>query len=383
VRCGEDGKSQETCTEGDWKPTPCPAGAPICSQDQCVGIKHLALGDNHGCALFQDGHVRCWGSNTAGQLGNGQDGISYQNPATVVVGLNNAVQLAAGARHTCALLEGGTISCWGDNTRGQLGNDKDTTAYTPQPVAFKESFVQIAAGGRNTCARTADKKLWCWGDNNSQQLASFTQLYNKPTDMYFEPVDQFAVGEDFLCAKESQGVRCRGKNDWQQVGDTPSYLHTFDPFTSISELALGKNHGCIRSKHPNYNGAITCWGSSTNNKRGSFALQGQYTSAIAFTTGGNTLSLGHEHTCQIAPEPTVYVECFGDTSSYQLGNDQLILQKAVVSSVGATLLAAGSLHTCAYSPEKGLFCWGDNELGQTGSGGSGKNKFPAPVLWLS
>lgn len=381
TRCGEDGKSTETCQDGDWHATPCAIGVPVCAQGSCVGVKQLALGEAHSCALFEDGHVRCWGANTAGQLGNGLDGLSYQNPATVVVGLNDATQIVAGARHTCALRKDKTAVCWGDNTRSQLGYAGASTSSTPKPAELGAPVTKLAAGGANTCALFPDQGVRCWGDSTYGQISSSGFSTPSPSPFSFEATELFAVGDGFICAKTSQGVYCRGKNNMNQVGAEYSYTHNQVWFQNISELALGKDHACIRTQEDNAAGAIYCWGSSTNNKLGSFFLQGQYTQGIAFTSKGSSLSLGYEHLCQIAPAPGVFVECFGDTSHYQLGNDKLELTEAVKSSPEATLLATGGYHTCAYSPQKGLFCWGENEQGQTGSGGSGKNKLPAPVLW--
>ncbi|MFP2900915.1 RTX toxin, partial [Corallococcus sp. 4LFB] len=81
----------------------------------------LALGTQHTCALLDTGALRCWGANAYGQVGNGNP--DYATPLTAVAlasGLR-AVQVAAGAQHTCALLESGQLQCWGNGARGRLG----------------------------------------------------------------------------------------------------------------------------------------------------------------------------------------------------------------------------------------------------------------------
>lgn len=80
---------------------------------------------NHSCALLDDGTLRCWGVSQAGKLGYGnEDTIGDDElPASagaVPVG-GSVVELSLGAHHSCARLEGASIRCWGNNNVGQLG----------------------------------------------------------------------------------------------------------------------------------------------------------------------------------------------------------------------------------------------------------------------
>jgi alpha-tubulin suppressor-like RCC1 family protein len=90
----------------------------------------LAVGGFHACALLI-ASVECWGNDTSGQLGNGVAGGELE-PPTPVSGLAGAQRLSAGAFHTCALVNGGEVECWGANEAGQLGDG--TTADSPVPV---------------------------------------------------------------------------------------------------------------------------------------------------------------------------------------------------------------------------------------------------------
>jgi alpha-tubulin suppressor-like RCC1 family protein len=89
-------------------------------------VTALAAGAMHTCALLETGTVQCWGMNLSRQLGDGT--ATNRATPTEVVGLRGVTALAAGAMHTCALLETGTVQCWGNNAFGQLGN---VTARTP------------------------------------------------------------------------------------------------------------------------------------------------------------------------------------------------------------------------------------------------------------
>lgn len=93
----------------------------------------LAVGNAHACALRDDGSVTCWGQNFQGQLGSGSVGGSSFSPVDVP-GLSDVVELASGDRHTCALIEGGAVRCWGQGNLGQLGNADNGTADSGTPL---------------------------------------------------------------------------------------------------------------------------------------------------------------------------------------------------------------------------------------------------------
>ena len=117
------------------------------------GAKAIAAGDYHTCALLSDGTGKCWGYNLLGQLGSG---LFYANSTTPVAvsGLSGAKAMTAGSYHTCALLSGGTVDCWGWNLYGQLGIGSDTPSNVPVPTsALVPSLVWTSS---NTSAATID-----------------------------------------------------------------------------------------------------------------------------------------------------------------------------------------------------------------------------------
>ena len=139
-----------------------------------TGASGLAAGYGHACALLSNGTMRCWGENRQGQLGNG----ATANPGTAqpvtVTGISGVTAFTTGAYHTCAVLGGGTVRCWGRNDNAQLGNGTYTSSSTPVAVTGLTGVTAISGGGTHTCAVLSDATVRCWGENEFGQLGTGT-----------------------------------------------------------------------------------------------------------------------------------------------------------------------------------------------------------------
>jgi len=146
----------------------------------------LTVGQDHACARLDDGTVKCWGLNDQGQLGLGDvqargDGPNEMGVNLPVVDLGpgrTVVQIAAGVRHTCARLDDGTVKCWGRNNAGQLGlGDTQIRGDGPNEMGVNlpaldlgPEGIALTPGGEHTCARLDDGRVKCWGWNLYGQL---------------------------------------------------------------------------------------------------------------------------------------------------------------------------------------------------------------------
>ncbi|HEX2503275.1 MAG TPA: hypothetical protein VHK00_04985 [Miltoncostaeaceae bacterium] len=138
----------------------------------------IAAGDFHTCAVLDDGSMRCWGFGTSGQLGTGATAdVGDNEPAAagvVVLPPGRAARaVAGGAGHTCAVLDNGTVSCWGFGANGRLGYGNATQRTTPGgPVALGSgrTAAAIAAGDAHTCAILDNAAVRCWGFGGQGRL---------------------------------------------------------------------------------------------------------------------------------------------------------------------------------------------------------------------
>ncbi len=185
------------------------------------GVRTVDAGGVHTCALTSAGGVMCWGYNQFGQLG---DGSRHDRHVPVgVSGLSSGIRMiAAGGLHTCALTNHGTVECWGQNAQGQLGDGTTRARLTPVTVKGLGGAVAIAAGDSYTCALIAAGKVECWGWNANGQLGrGTTKTSLTPVAVPgLSGVTAIAAGASHVCAvMKGGGLRCWGANRYGQLGD--------------------------------------------------------------------------------------------------------------------------------------------------------------------
>src|SRR5262249_22024037 len=135
--------------------------------DDLGTVKQLAVGYYAACALIDDGTVRCFGTGDSGELGDGERTTLATKPVTVK-DLGEVEQVAGGSRLFCARRKNGSVWCWGKNDYGQIGDGtwgKGRVATVPSKVKGIDDAVEIAVGNETACARRSDASIACWGSN--------------------------------------------------------------------------------------------------------------------------------------------------------------------------------------------------------------------------
>ncbi len=196
------------------------------------GVASIVLNQNFSAALRSDGTVWTWGENSDGQLGLGTPpepgqphtpDITPRRQATQVPGLQGAVAVALGYRHTLVLLEDGTVRAFGDNADGQLGDGTIESRDYPVPVQGLTDVVKLVGGSQHSAALKRDGTVWVWGRNTYGNLgAGTTDADDHPTPARvpgLEQVVDLANGRDHLLALHSDGtVSAWGLDANGQVG---------------------------------------------------------------------------------------------------------------------------------------------------------------------
>jgi alpha-tubulin suppressor-like RCC1 family protein len=371
--------------------TPTNFGPPETARSQV----HLGSGvGEHTCVIVIGGAVWCWGGNASGQHG---DGTQDDHWAPVRADLNQrALHVGTGWQHTCAILEDRGVWCWGNNSDGQLGDGSNTSSFAPVAVqaaagAPLANAVALAVGGYHSCALTSDGRVWCWGLNQHGQLGNGTTvksnravLVESAPGVALNGVTQLATGGWHQCAVLGSGqLACWGEGRDGQLGDgtgqSKQRAVTLAGLSSVTAIGLGEFHSCAVAA-----GALRCWGSNQYGQLGvSPATVAQALSPRAgpAVTQVSAISAGYDRTCALRSNGAV--TCWGDNSVGQLGDGTFEgIGPTTVTGLTAAALAGGGVHTCALTTEGAVACWGYNGAAQLGVGDRLDRGAPAYVIGL-
>ncbi|MBI2390716.1 MAG: hypothetical protein HYV09_14095 [Deltaproteobacteria bacterium] len=331
----------------------------------------LAVGAAHACVRVVDGTLRCFGDDSAGQLGDGAPdgapdgeedaGAGEDGGATAeagsgtpespfaaprrVAGLNAIAEVTAGGAHTCARLEDATVRCWGGNDWGQLGDATTTSRPTPVILPGLRNARGLSAGGAHTCAITSDKGVMCWGRNDSGQLGDGTSTSrSSPVRVSgVTDVEQIAAGTFHTCARVKDGtVLCWGRNDAGQIGDGTTGTQRNVPTRAIdaspaAAIVTGLADSCAAMPDQ----SVRCWGKAA--KRASAV-------PVIGLTRVTAISLG--------TSPTELQLCARIADGSIRCTDDFTKTPALVPGiVNAAQIAGGASFSCALLTDGALRCW--------------------------
>jgi alpha-tubulin suppressor-like RCC1 family protein len=360
------------------------------------GVQALAAGTAHTCALSADG-IFCWGANHEGQLGDGST-VNRLRPVAVAGLEGNVRAIVAGDSHTCALLVDGSVKCWGSNTGGQLGIDSRLNRPKPVDVPDLAGVQQIVAGAMHNCALAADESgqsVQCWGTNYSGELGDGSvEPRVGPVAVVGLDGDVTAIGAGVghSCALlAGGGARCWGSNWGGQLGAGSTYwqhspVTVTDLAGPVRDIAAGEAHTCVLAAGSDEEGAgVVCWGAGGALGNGKQTSRYSGAAVTGLDSGVQAIAAGSEHTCALTIAGAV--QCWGGNTNGQLGDGtkQLALEPVGVIGLdsGVQFIAAGRGHTCAVTEGGGVKCWGDNAGGQLGDGTQVSSTRPVDVVGLS
>jgi alpha-tubulin suppressor-like RCC1 family protein len=427
LQAGEISQTTYVCDGADEPPAGPINGRPPIS---------VSRGFAHACAVLSDGSVWCWGAAESGQLGRLPSGITcggvtpcladphpIQVPGVGGTGtLANATAVVTGTDYSCALISNGTVTCWGANGSGQLGQGNNTPPAT-MPVTVKgpsgtgslTGVTALVGGSAHVCALLSSGGVDCWGDNLFGEIGNGTftgpmacgyTCIALPTPVTTAAGTNLTGATSIYSASSAQhtcviqgtgspavgGMRCWGMNQGYQLGlldglAGPEYCSAGQScstralapmnMTDAVSAAAGENFSC--GVHANR--TTTCWGVNTDlvlgidpaqrqdqdvpgllvtNVAGAVAVAGAVNNACAVLAGGS-------------------IACWGATDSGQLGVGfdypyTTFTPYLVPNLFGVRQLSAGKGGACAIA-DRGVFCWGANGSGQVGDGNVGTAAF--------
>ena len=339
------------------------------------GPKQLALGENHSCVVLNGGKINCWGENVRWQLGDGTSNNS--NVPILVSNITDAIEVAIGYMHSCAISGNGQVMCWGDNKSGQLGLEK-ATEYSEIPAAVPgiSEVKSIIVGGNSTCAIKDNADLYCWGDNKYGQLGTGgTADVFVPTKI-LENIADVDIGINHTCAIDlGNQLYCWGENQFGQLGDTTQNSSTLPVSigSDFKNVKVGENHTCAIK----LNNDLYCWGDNQYGQLG--PIDPIMLVPTKIYENVISMDLGNNHSCLIQEKSgkDIIQACWGRNDFSQLtlprDNDPHYTSEALKNIVNIHSTSLGGNHVCSLvnntkNSFKEIYCWGNNSSGQIGIG---------------
>ena len=318
-------------TAGTWRAGPAQVKG-------LVGVVAVAGGASDGYAVLSDGTVSAWGGNAAGELGDGT--TTDSNVPVQVTGLTGITAVVGAESNGFALRSDGTVWAWGYNADGELGNGTTTNSLVPVQVPGLTGVTAIAGNWRSEYALRSDGTVWAWGLNTSGQLGNGTTTGSSvPVQVTgLTGVTAIAGGGGFAYALLSDGtMRAWGFGYDGELGNG-TFVHTnplplhVSVLTDVVAIAAGGDDGyALRS-----DGMVWAWG---------WNLQGE---------------LGYGQPANSSSVPGQVGDLTGVTA---------------IASEGTTAYAMRSDDT--------VWAWGDNRYGELGNATTSSSIAPVRVAWLT
>jgi len=358
----------EVCDDSNTVDDACAAG---CEAQQ--EVLDLSIGA-HLCALLSGGVIKCWGYGDNGALGYGDTLDRGDEPGEMGEGLpavdlgagKTAIGISNGFLHSCAVLTGGGLKCWGENTRGELGlGDVLQRGSAPNQMGDDLPQVDLGQGALVTsvslgyqfsCALLVGGAVKCWGSNGGGQL---------------------------------------GLGDLANRGDQPNEMGDNLPVVDLGQgqtavaVSTGHRHSCALLT----GGAVKCWGVGNRGQLGlgDALIHGDQPNEmgdnlpfvdLGLGVTATAVTAGYEHSCALLSDGRV--KCWGRNLEGQLGLGDTAIRGDQPNEMGdalpfvdlgqgqaAAAVVAATAYSCAVLVDGAVKCWGINLEGELGLGFDG------------
>lgn len=376
--------------------------APVAVTGLGTNVTDIDTQDNVACAI-QSGGVYCWGQQENGGLGNGQTSAATLSSPVAVSGLGAGMTKVrvgrsgeSGSHVACALSSAGSLSCWGRNQIGQVGNGTTNVASTPVLVSgMGANVTDFEVGGAHTCA-VQSGALYCWGSNIYGALGT-GDTANSLTPAAV--VDTAFTGTlSGLSAGRTMTATC-ALNDGLPVcwgSPNPSGIFNASGIPAVNKLTPAASAlagvtsmtALSGTRCATIGGAVQCWGGNYYLLMGlNYARSSLLPVTLTGMTSGYTEKLvgGYYHLCALK---SGQIFCRGYNSDGQLGNQTTSNigftgnPTAVHGLSAVTDLTSSNWNVCAID-SGAAYCWGKNNIGQLGNGNTTNQTQPALVTGLS
>jgi alpha-tubulin suppressor-like RCC1 family protein len=289
----------------------------------------------------------------------------------------------------------GTISAWGRDLEGQLGDDAALVIKpTPVPVAGLTGMVALAAGYTHSLALKADGTVWAWGDDQFGQLGDDAVLANKPTPVQvagLTGVSAIAAGFGHSLALKTDGtVLAWGEDNSGQLGDGTVGSPDNNPtpkqvpgVTGVVAIAAGASQSLALKG----DGTLLAWGADSQGQLGDGMISSPEFNptpkAVPGVSGVVAIATGTSHSLALKSDGTLLA--WGADFDGQLGDGTLGVPASNPTPTllpgvsGVIAIAAGAFHSLALKGDGTVLTWGDDTYGELGDGTvKNPDRDPAP-----
>jgi alpha-tubulin suppressor-like RCC1 family protein len=319
-------------------------------------VVEIGAGGLHTCAILSSGEIMCWGNNTSGPLGHGDEDANEEHTPVFVAGITNATSLDNGHLHSCAIQNDDTLWCWGSNGSEQIAPGSPSAIYSPMSVGLV-GVAEVAAGESHTCARLTDGDVDCW--------SNMSVVNGVPANL--GTLSDLDAGYRHSCGVSGGEVYCWGRDFEDQLGDG-------SPVSGISnavQVAAGREHSCALLE----SGQVKCWG---QNDVGQLGNDSNQASASPVTVEGLSdvaqIAAGFNHNCALTNAGAV--TCWGDDGE---SINTTVPDGIFGLNSGVTQITVGAYHACALTDGGQVVCWGLGDHGQLGDGRARSSQRPVSV----